>query len=219
MTFEEFKANLQMIRSYHKSLSNFEAKWLKIAVSEQSKDNHLRHGEVVFIEGYTHHEGEKLKYYNELERKMETAKPSNYPSDFEFAIRQIIQSIISSEEDNEEEPEVIEEYLDSEGQKRIIMKFKGPDGPKKIVDKNEDVSTSKKYAPVQVPKNDRGKPDKHKRRFMILYDYFFNGYEEDRILERYELHARSTITSYQIPEGIEELYKLYNERSNDNEKS
>jgi hypothetical protein len=176
MTFEEFKANLQMIRSYHKSLSNFEAKWLSIAVSEQSELNHLHHGEVIFIEGYTRHEGEKKKYYNELERKMKTAKPSNYPSNFEFAIRQIIQSIISSEEDNKEEPDVIEVGIINE-------------------------------------------PDKHKRRFMILYDYFFNGYEEDHILRRYDLNARSTITSYQIPKGIEELYQLYNERSNDNEKS
>ena len=210
MTFEEFKANLQMIRSYHKSLSNFEAKWLKIAVSKQYEDNHLHHGEQVFIEGYTRHEKEKMKYFNQLERDIKTAKPSNYPSDFEFAIRQIIQSVISSEEDNEEEPEVIEEY--SEGQKRIIMKFNGPYVPKEFF-------VGEKCNPVQVPKKDRGKPDKHKRRFMILFDYFFNGYEEDRILERYDLNARSTITSYQIPKGIEELYQLYNGRSNDNEKS
>lgn len=176
MTPEEFKANLQMIRSYHKSLSNFEAKWLGIAVPEQSAANHLRHGEVTYFEGYTNHEAERMKYFKQLERDIKKAKPSNYPSEFEFEIRQIIQSVISNEEDNGEEPAVIEVGIIKE-------------------------------------------PDRYKRRFMILYDYYINGYEEDHILKRYDLNARSTITSHQIPKGIEELYKLYNERSNDNEKS
>lgn len=193
MTFEEFKQNLDMIREYHQKLYRYGAGWLNSFLAPAFPDTYIP----------------KTTQYNSKHRynrhKREFEKPSGYPEEFESQISDLLVSIIfdKTEEDWMEDKITISEsgqitYSAESGSLLGKSHIFGDRSKTRIIYSNGELKRLKIMT------------------FEIIYYLYFGGFRQETLVERYEV-TRKTICNHR-DKGLCELYQLYTERSQNNEK-
>lgn len=193
MTFEEFKKNLDMIREYHRKLAKYGAGWMREFLGPAFPRTYIP----------------ATKKYNDKHRynrhARELQKPSGYPEEFESQISDILQDIIfdKTEEDWKEDHVTVSES----GQVIYSAESDSLLGKGQIFGDRERTTV--------IFSN--GEPQRVKvMTFEILNYLYFGGLQPETIARTFDV-TRKTIYN-QRDKGLCELYKIYTERSQDNEK-
>ena len=187
MTFEEFKANLDEIRKYHKKLTKYQLSWFNVLLSQEFKRRFNSYIPLPSIRDKKHE-------LNRRKRKAEAGKLPDELTAFEMEIASIIQARIYTVDDEDWKNDTF--TVSESGEITYHAESDIVWGRSKIF-----------------------KDTEHEKTFNILYDYYFNGYEVKHIAEIYnyaEGNNRDGVY-YQIDKGVNELYQIYKERSNENE--